>query len=174
MNANETSGQETDEPTRPAHRNELAAAADEQTRKRARWEHLRLTACPGTGRVNVCNLSYGVREKVDHTYTVTVERGEPTDCTCPTAKYQSGPCKHVVACAADQAVLDEAIHGDSEPSTDADANQPVATNGGAREPNMTCENDDCGWRYNYADEGPACPECGAWGEQDPEPEGLEL
>ena len=39
---------------------------------------------------------------------------------------------------------------------------------------MTCENDDYGQRYNYVDEGPAYPECGAWGEQDPEPESLEL
>ena len=91
MNANATSGQETDEPTRPAHRNELAAAADEKTLKRARWEHLRLAACPGARHVNVCNLSYGVHEKADHTYTVTVERGQPTDCTCPAATYQSGP-----------------------------------------------------------------------------------
>ena len=142
MNANETSGQETDEPTRPAHRNELAAAADEQTLKRARWEHLRLAACPGTGRVNVCNLSYGVHEKADHTYTVTVERGEPTDCTCPAATYQSGPCKHVVAVAADREVLDEAMHGDSEPSTDDDANQAVVTDGGRDPDPETCE--QCG------------------------------
>ena len=135
MNANETSGQETDEPTRPAHRNELAAAADEKTLKRARWEHLRLAACSGTGRVNVCNLSYGVHEKADHTYTVTVERGQPTDCTCPAAKYQSGPCKHVVAVAADRAVLDEAMHGGSDSvrqytEADDDANPAIVTDGG--------------------------------------------
>ena len=148
MSENETSGQETDEPTRPAHRNELAAAADEQTRKRARWEHLRLAACPGTGRVNVCNLSYGVHEKADHTYTVTVERGQPTDCTCPAAEYQSGLCKHVVAVAADRAVLDEAMHGGSDSvrqytEADADANQAVATDGGAPVDELeTCE--QCG------------------------------
>ena len=162
------------EGTEPAHRNEFAAAADEQTRKRARWEHMRLTACPGTGRVTVCNLSYGVHERADHTYTVTDERGQPTDCTCPAAKYQSGACKHVVAVAADRAVLDEAMHGGSDPSTDADANQAIAIDGGEREPNMTCEADDCGRRYNHVNEGPACPECDAWGEQDPEPEGLGL
>ena len=66
------------------------------------------------------------------------------------------------------------MHGGSDPLTDANANQVIATDGGGREPNMTCENDDCGRRYNYADEGPACPDCDAWGEQDPEPEGLEL
>ena len=162
------------EGTEPAHRNEFAAAADEQTRKRARWEHMRLTACPGTGRVTVCNLSYGVHERADHTYTVTVERGQPTDCTCPAAEHQSGACKRVVTVAADRAVLDEAMHGGSDPLTDANANQVIATDGGGREPNMTCENDDCGRRYNHVNEGPACPECDAWGEQDPEPEGLEL
>ena len=93
--------------------------------------------------MNVCNLSYGVREKADHTYTVTVERGQPTDCPCPAAEYQSGPCKHVVAVAADREVLDKAMHGDSDPSTDADANQAVATDGGESvdEPE-TCE--QCG------------------------------
>ena len=116
MSKNETSGQESSGTDRqPAHRNELAAVADEQTLKRARWEPLRLAACPGTGRVNVCNLSYGVHEKADHTYTVTVDRGQPTDCTCPAASYQSGPCKHVVAVAADREVLEEAMHGGSDP-----------------------------------------------------------
>ena len=132
----ETSGQETSGIDRqPAHRNELATAADEQTLKRARWEHLRLAACPGTGRVDVCNLSYGVHKKTDHTYTLTVECGQPTDCTCLAATYRNSPCKHVVAVAGDQEVLDEAMHGGSEPSTadDANANQPVATDGGARE-----------------------------------------
>lgn len=110
MSTNTSSGQESGGRTdpQPAHRNELAAAASEKTLKRARWEHLRLTACPGTGRVNVCNVSYGVQAKADHTYTVTVERGEPTDCTCSAATYQSGPCKHAVAVAGDQGVLDEA------------------------------------------------------------------
>jgi uncharacterized Zn finger protein len=63
---------------------------------------------------------------------VTVERGQPTDCTCPAAEYQPGPCKHIVAVAADRAVLDEAMHGGSEPSTDDDANtnQAIATDGG--------------------------------------------
>ena len=160
MQANETSGQESDGRTdpQPAHRNELAAAADEQTLKRARWEHLRLAACPGTRRVNVCNLSYGVHEKADHTYTVTVERGQPTDCTCPAAEYQSGPCKHVVAVAADRAVLDEAMHGDSDSvrqytEAEADANQPVATDGG-RDPDHRCE--QCG---REGVESYVCDEC---------------
>ena len=157
MSNDVTSGQESDGRIgrQPAHRNELAAAADEQTLKRARWEHLCLTACPGAGRVNVCNLSYGVHEKADHTYTVTVDRGQPTDYTCPAAEYQSGPCKHVVAVAADRAVLDEAMHGGSEPSTDDDANQPVATDGGAPVDQLeTCE--QCG---REGVESYVCDEC---------------
>ena len=136
MSKNETSGQETDEPTRPAHRNELAAAADEKTLKRARWEHLRLVACPGARHVNVTNYSYGVQaaRSGEHTYTVSIgQDGLPTGCTCPADEYQPGPCKHVVACAADREVLDEAMHGDStasDPSTDANANPAIATDGG--------------------------------------------
>ena len=140
MNANATSGQETDEPTRPAHRNELAAIADEKTLKRARWEHLRLAACPGARHVNVTNYSYGVEaaRSGEHTYTVAIgPDGLPTECTAPADEYQPGPCKHAVACAGDREVLDEAMHGGSdsvrqytEPSTDADANQAVATDGG--------------------------------------------
>lgn len=119
------------ERTEPAHRNELAAAADEKTLKRARWEHLRLAAVPGARRVNVCNVSYGVQEKAEHTYTVTIgPDGLPTDCGCPAAEYQSGPCKHAVAVAGDREVLDAAMHGGSEPSTDAGADEQVATDGG--------------------------------------------
>ena len=57
MNDNATSGKEASGINRqPAHRNELAVAASEKTLKRSRWEHLRLAACPGVGRVNVCNF----------------------------------------------------------------------------------------------------------------------
>jgi hypothetical protein len=78
------------ESTGLAHRNELAAAADEKTLRRARWEYLRLAACPGTGCVNVCNLSYGVREKADHTYTVTVER-DPLIAPVPPPRTRAAP-----------------------------------------------------------------------------------
>ena len=162
MSNDVTSGQESGGRTdrQPAHRNELAAAADEKTLKRARWEHLRLAACPGARHVNVTNYSYGVQaaRSGEHTYTVSIgPDGLPTGCTCPAAKYQSGPCKHVVAVAADRAVLDEAMHGGSEPSTDADAdaNQAIATDGGAPvdEPE-TCE--QCG---REGVESYVCDEC---------------
>ena len=138
MKNDATSGQESSGTDRqPAHRNELAAAADEKTLKRARWEHLRLAACPGARHVNVTNYSYGVQaaRSGEHTYTVAIgPDGLPTECTCPADEYQPGPCKHAVACAGDREVLDEAMHGGSEPSTDVDANadQAVATDGGER------------------------------------------
>ena len=113
MSNDETSGQETSGNDRqPAHRNELAGAADEKTRKRSRWEHLRLAACPSARHVNVTNYSYGVQaaRSGEHTYTVSIGRdGLPTGCTCPADEYQPGPCKHVVACAGDREVLDEAM-----------------------------------------------------------------
>ena len=144
MNTNETSGQESGGRTdsQPAHRNELAVAADEKTLKRARWEHLRLAACSGARHVNVTNYSYGVQaaRSGEHTYTVSIgPDGLPTDCTCPADEYQPGPCKHSVACAADREVLDEAMHGGSgsvrqytDTDDDANANQAVATDGGER------------------------------------------
>ena len=95
MSNDETSGQETSGNDRQqAHRNELAAAVDEKTLKRARWEHLRLAACPGARHVNVTNYASGVEaaRSGEHTYTVSVGRdGLPTECTCPAAKYQPGP-----------------------------------------------------------------------------------
>jgi hypothetical protein len=98
MNDYETSDERSTD-RRPAHRNELVAAATAKTLKRARWEHLRLAACPGAHRVNVANYSYGAAaaRSGEHTYTVTVgEDGQPTDCRCPAAEYQPGPCKHAV------------------------------------------------------------------------------
>ena len=95
MSNDETSGQETSGNDRqPAHRNELAGAADEKTRKRSRWEHLRLAACPSARHVNVTNYSYGVQaaRSGEHTYTVSIGRdGLPTGCTCPADEYQPGP-----------------------------------------------------------------------------------
>ena len=102
MSTDATSGLEPDEP------NSVVAAATEQTRKRAEWEHLRLAACPGANRVNVCNVSYGVQAKADHTYTVVVADGSPTDCGCPAAAYQPGPCKHMVTVADAPDVIDAA------------------------------------------------------------------
>ena len=62
--------------------------------------------------------------------------------------------KHAVACAADREVLNEAMHGSSEPSTDANANQLVATDGGRDSDPETCE--QCG---REGVESYVCDEC---------------
>lgn len=137
MNQNETSGQEPDGRTdrQPAVRNELAAAASEKTLKRARWENFRFAPCEGAKRVNVTNDSYGdeATQTDEHTYTVNVEAGQPTDCTCPAAEYQSGPCKHAVALADAPDVIAEAMGAESESKADtseASTGRAVATDGG--------------------------------------------
>ena len=136
MTTNESSGQESDGRTdpQPAHRNDLAATADETTLKRARWEHLRLAACPGAGRVNVCNYSYGVAaaRSGEHTYTVTVEAGEPTACTCPAAKYRDGPCKHALAVADAPDVIAEAMGAPRAGRSSDGVVRRVATDGGSQ------------------------------------------
>ena len=79
--------------------------------------------------MNVTNYASGVEaaRSGEHTYTVSIGRdGLPTECTCPADECQSGPCKHVVAVAGGRAVLDGTMHGDSDLSTDVDANQAVA------------------------------------------------
>ena len=93
MNGNAISGKEVSGIDRQsAHRNELADAATEKTLKRDRWESLRFAACLGAGRVNVCNYSYGVKAARlgDHTYTVTVEHGEPTRVPVPPRSTTAG------------------------------------------------------------------------------------
>jgi hypothetical protein len=79
--------------------------ADEQVEKRAQWEAFSFRLL-GDGDVEVTN---GSHENPDnHTYTVHVEGGIPSDCTCPAWEYQSGACKHMVAVAIREPVLDAA------------------------------------------------------------------
>jgi hypothetical protein len=113
--SNYHSGEVEGTEPQPATRNELAGAATKKTLKktlkRARWEHLCFAACPGTKRVNVTNYSYGVAAvwTGEHTYTVTLAPdSQPESCTCPTAEYRPGPCKHAVAVADAPDVIAEA------------------------------------------------------------------
>lgn len=105
MQATQPSGQETD--------------GESLAEKRARWEHLRLAPCIGAGKVNVCNYSYGVQAKNDHTHTVSVESGIPFDCTCPDWQYNNPEdgCKHMIAVS-------------NAPDIMAEAQPDVATDGG--------------------------------------------
>lgn len=69
----------------------------EKTAKRAQFEGFEFSI-EGPGRVRVTNASYG-EEKDDHSYTVTVTDGVPTECTCPADEHREGACKHRVAVA---------------------------------------------------------------------------
>lgn len=95
MSANVTRGIETSESS-DDHLNDVE--------KRARWESFSFVI-PCKGKVNVANHSHGENEVAEHTYTVTVEDGEATDCTCPAAEYHGFPCKHALAVEQNEAVL---------------------------------------------------------------------
>jgi len=111
---------------------------DEQTAKRASWEAFEFTVL-GDGDVEVVNTSH--EQPSEHSYTVHVEGGIPSDCTCPAFKYQEGACKHMVAVAIREPVLDAVS---TEP--------PVKADGGMLE---GAEND-------HSDERPDDCDCGEW------------
>jgi len=90
--------------------------ADEQVQKRAQWEAFEFTVLGG-GDVEVVNDSHENAD--DHTYTVHVEGGIPSDCTCPADTYQDGACKHRIAVAIREPVLEA-----------ANREQPVRADGG--------------------------------------------
>ena len=79
--------------------------ADVATEKRAQWEAFEF-ALLGDGDVEVKNGSH--EDADDHSYTVHVESGIPSDCTCPAWEYQPGVCKHMVAVAIREPVLEAA------------------------------------------------------------------
>ncbi|KDS91841.2 zinc finger SWIM domain protein [Halorubrum saccharovorum] len=79
--------------------------ADEQVEKRAAWEAFEF-ALLGDGDVEVTNGSHG--DAGNHTYTVHVESGIPSHCTCPAWEYQPGVCKHMVAVGIREPVLEAA------------------------------------------------------------------
>ena len=87
--------------------------------KRAEWEAFEFTLV-GNGDVEVVNTSH--EEPSDHSYTVHVEGGIPSDCTCPAFEYQQGACKHMVAVAIREPVLEAAS---AEPTMKADGGVTV-------------------------------------------------
>lgn len=99
-----------------------------QTAKRAQWEafEFRLTA----GSVEVRNESHPAGEVADHTYSVEVEDGVPVACDCPADEYQSGACKHRVAVAIREPLLDAASEARTPASASEDVPADVATDGG--------------------------------------------
>jgi len=93
--------------------------ADTTTEKRAQWEGFEFTLL-GDGDVEVVNGSHD--EPEEHTYTVHVEGGIPSDCTCPAFEYQDGACKHMVSIAIREPLL-EAVS--TEPKMKADGGVAV-------------------------------------------------
>lgn len=88
--------------------------ADATIEKRASWEGFEFTLL-GEDDVEVVNCSHDKPE--EHTYTVHVEGEIPSDCTCPAFEYQDGACKHMVAVAIREPIL-EAVT--TEPAMRAD------------------------------------------------------
>lgn len=54
------------------------------------------------------NASYSSNYRADHTYTVHVVGGIPSDCTCPAWQYCQGACKHMVRVALSPGVIEAA------------------------------------------------------------------
>ncbi|MFC4249005.1 SWIM zinc finger family protein [Natribaculum luteum] len=104
--------------------------ANEQVEKRAQWEAFEFTV-HGDGDVEMVNDSHADAD--DHTYTVHVEGGIPSDCECPAWEYQPGACKHMVAVAIREPVLEAASR-----------EQPVRADGGVTLAEFTTEDDDEG------------------------------
>ena len=112
MSKNETNGQESGE------------SVDEQ---RARRERFSMTVLDGDGGgyVNVRNDSHG-DDAGAHTYSVAVESGEATDCSCPHAVHRGAHCKHQVAVENRPLVVSSASAAGASPAP------AIATDGGER------------------------------------------
>ena len=118
----------------------------EQIAKRASWEAFEFTLL-GDGDVEVVNGSHD--EPSEHTYTVHVEGDIPSDCTCPAWEYQDGACKHMIAVAIREPVLEAAS---AEPTMKADGGVTVQEG----------ESDDSDERPNDCDCAPTFEDLPCW------------
>lgn len=101
----------------------------EETAKRATHEALNLT--PRSGYVKVENGSH--ENSDDHTYDVRIRGGVPVGCECPADEYHGGACKHRVAVALAEPVIEAAdVRTDSAPGA-----EQLVTDGGE-----TCADED--------------------------------
>ncbi|WP_114578677.1 SWIM zinc finger family protein [Saliphagus sp. LR7] len=94
---------------------------DAPTAKRAQYEAFEFDL-EAPGLLQVINGSYGDDEKREHSYRVNIENGVPVTCECPSDTYQDGACKHRVAVAIREPVLEAATADHSQ--------DRVATDGG--------------------------------------------
>ena len=144
MQANDTSGQETDEPSK--------------TELRAQWEGFEFRV-PAPGRVRVENVSYG-DESDDHVYVVEVaEHVGPTACTCPSDEYREGACKHRLAVENQEVVMQAATEG-MKGAYPADGARVAADGGeerdeseGSDDEGSDSESDERPAQWEYADFG---------------------
>ena len=111
MSKNETNGQESGE------------SVDEQ---RARRERFSMTVLDGDGGgyVNVRNDSHG-DDAGAHIYSVAVENGEATGCSCPHAVHRGAHCKHQVAVEDRPLVVSSATAAASTPRVATDGGEVV-------------------------------------------------
>jgi len=112
--------------------------ADVATEKRAQWEAFSFRLL-GDGDVEVTNGSH--EDADDHTYTVHVESGIPSDCSCPAFEYQPGACKHMVGVAIREPVLEAASR---EQSIRADGGVTLEEFGADDRDDDRPEDCDCG------------------------------
>jgi len=72
--------------------------------KRAQYEAFEFAVEEGAVRVRNCSHE----DPSEHEYSVTVTDGRPTECTCPADEHYETACKHRVAVAIREPVLDAA------------------------------------------------------------------
>lgn len=125
---------------------------DASTAKRAQWEAFEF-ALEAPGLITVTNGSYDDPE--NHKYRVNVENGVPVACECPADTYHEEACKHRMAVAIREPVL--------EAATDYERPEAarVATDGGevverSEDPD-TCENGQVGCCGPDGDDLPCFP-----------------
>lgn len=144
VQANDTSGQETGEPSK--------------TELRAQWEGFEFRV-PAPGRVRVENVSYG-EDSDDHVYVVEVaEYVGATSCTCPSDEYREGECKHQVAVENQEAVIEAATEGMTG-AYSSDGSRVAADGGkerdesdGSDDEGSESEDDERPTQWEYADFG---------------------
>jgi len=102
---------------------EANESVDEQ---RARWERFSMTVLDGEGGgyVNVRNDSHG-DDAGAHIYSVAVENGEATGCSCPHAVHRGAHCKHQVAVEDRPLVVSSATAAASTPRVATDGGEVV-------------------------------------------------
>src|SRR6056297_4311362 len=102
-----------------------------RVRKRAQYEAFEFELRDG----DICVRNGSYADPENHEYTVRVEDDLPTACTCPADATYSGACKHRVAVALRQPILDAVRHHQLL----ADGGEAVQTSNQVRDHEETSE-----------------------------------